>query len=85
MSEALAVVRVAEPASDRKDRSEDQTGDDADRDPKCELAHGLARGDPHDVLLPVWLNAGKQRLDAFLAAARAGQVVLPDAFAPPVV
>lgn len=85
LSEALAVVGVAEPADGREDRSDDQTGDDADRNPKCELAHGLARGDPREVLPPVWLDAGKERLDAFPAAAGPGQVVLPDAFATPVV
>ncbi len=44
LSEALAVVRIAEPAHGREDRSEDKTGDDADRNPKCELAHGISEG-----------------------------------------
>lgn len=43
-SEALAVVRVPEPADGRKDCREDQTGDDADRYPKRELAHGISGG-----------------------------------------
>lgn len=44
LSEVLAVVGIAEIADGREDRSEDQTGDDADPNPKCELAHGTSGG-----------------------------------------
>jgi hypothetical protein len=42
--EALAVVGIAEPADGREDRSEDQTGDDADGNPESELTHGPSGG-----------------------------------------